>query len=374
MHLLAHVPNFRGTRPVGYAYDVTHTSHTQTAETFSKAKTYEGEFKHGKFHGKGTAKYASGFEYRGEWKNGLPNGTGWSTCKGVEYYGNWFHGQPHGTGKKTLQCGSTYEGEWRDGVPHGQGEEMSSAGDVYVGEWARGRYHGHGRFTCHDGSTFDGSWYSGVPDGDGKAITPGGIVIQGRWRYGRLHGRGRVLRSENDYYEGQWENGATVGTYTCCVNGMSFDGRWVNGVMIDFQIARAAADQSMAELLERERNAGMPSHVQKNKRRRKRNKKVGTLEQHVSSAINDKSDESIGNVDVLNAVDDLRCALHDSTSSEAMSSHDNACTICMNGQSCFACVPCGHCCLCQKCAGSLVLDQCPICREGIESLFRIYFS
>jgi len=35
-------------------------------------------------------------------------------------------------------------------------------------------------------------------------------------------------------------------------------------------------------------------------------------------------------------------------------------------------VPCGHRCVCAGCSGSLVGKPCPICRENVERVMRVY--
>ena len=37
---------------------------------------YDGEWKDGKYHGKGTIEYSDGTKYLGKWKDSLPNGKG----------------------------------------------------------------------------------------------------------------------------------------------------------------------------------------------------------------------------------------------------------------------------------------------------------
>ena len=54
---------------------------------------YEGDWKDGMLHGKGTYTWAVGHKYVGEWKNG----------------------KMHGKGTYTLPNGEKYEGKWRDG-------------------------------------------------------------------------------------------------------------------------------------------------------------------------------------------------------------------------------------------------------------------
>jgi len=47
------------------------------------------------------------------------------------------------------------------------------------------------------------------------------------------------------------------------------------------------------------------------------------------------------------------------------------CVVCMDEAQTFACVPCGHLCLCQNCRK---IDKCPMCRREVKSTIQIYPS
>eukprot|EP01129_Flabellula_baltica_P017053 TRINITY_DN932_c0_g1_i1.p1 TRINITY_DN932_c0_g1~~TRINITY_DN932_c0_g1_i1.p1 ORF type:complete len:277 (+),score=51.10 TRINITY_DN932_c0_g1_i1:46-876(+) len=52
-------------------------------------------------------------------------------------------------------------------------------------------------------------------------------------------------------------------------------------------------------------------------------------------------------------------------------SHSSWCTICMENEKTHACFPCGHLTYCAKCINYFT-DTCPICRERITSIIKIY--
>ena len=89
--------------------------------------------------------------YKGEWKNGLPNGRGTKhSYKDDSYiYGNFVDGFTEGYGKQTF--GQTwektqpyYEGEFKRNNYHGKGEYHYGDGDYYKGEWKDSKYNGQG--------------------------------------------------------------------------------------------------------------------------------------------------------------------------------------------------------------------------------------
>lgn len=79
-----------------------------------------------------------------------------------------------------------------------------------------------------------------------------------------------------------------------------------------------------------------------------------------------------GTVYFNRVIRDLSRSWDVSVSSDAAGS---PCCICLDQPREYACVPCGHLCLCENCIGK-VLDaswrQCPICRMNVSSCMRIY--
>ena len=47
------------------------------------------------------------------------------------------------------------------------------------------------------------------------------------------------------------------------------------------------------------------------------------------------------------------------------------CNICYINEKKYACVPCGHLCMCGECANRIV-DKCPICKDKINDIIKIY--
>ena len=89
--------------------------------------------------------------YKGEWKNGLPNGKGIRHFYKTDSYidGNFVDGFAHGYGKQTFEqtwekTQPYYEGEFNRNNYHGKGEYHYGDGDYYKGHWKDGKYHGQG--------------------------------------------------------------------------------------------------------------------------------------------------------------------------------------------------------------------------------------
>jgi hypothetical protein len=97
-------------------------------------------------------KFADGKgRYKGEWKNGLPNGKGIKhSYKDDSYiYGNFVDGYTEGYGKQTFEktwekTQPYYEGEFKRNNYHGKGEYHYGDGDYYKGDWKDSKYHGQG--------------------------------------------------------------------------------------------------------------------------------------------------------------------------------------------------------------------------------------
>jgi hypothetical protein len=89
--------------------------------------------------------------YKGEWKNGLPNGRGTKHAyKDDSYiYGNFVDGFSEGYGKQTFEqtwekTQPYYEGEFKRNNYHGKGEYHYGDGDYYKGDWKDSKYNGQG--------------------------------------------------------------------------------------------------------------------------------------------------------------------------------------------------------------------------------------
>ena len=89
--------------------------------------------------------------YKGNWKNGLPNGKGIKHFYNTDSYidGNFVDGFAEGFCKQTFEqtwekTKPYYEGEFKRNNYQGKGEYYYGDGDYYKGMWKDGKYNGQG--------------------------------------------------------------------------------------------------------------------------------------------------------------------------------------------------------------------------------------
>ena len=90
---------------------------------------------------------------------------------GGVYEGTFRNGLQHGRGTYTLPSGYRYEGDWVDGEVRGMGRATYPNGSVYEGQFENGKPHGKGKITYADGGTYEGDWVGGEITGQGRART-----------------------------------------------------------------------------------------------------------------------------------------------------------------------------------------------------------
>ena len=104
-------------------------------------------------------------ENKGVWEGGeVCVITGFVNFKhpdGGEYEGEWKNGKPHGKGTYKLPDGSKYSGEWNFGVLHGRGMSIEPNGVMDVGQFKNGKLC-KGTHIFQNGEKFVGEWKNGV--------------------------------------------------------------------------------------------------------------------------------------------------------------------------------------------------------------------
>ena len=88
----------------------------------------------------GNFSFPNGAKYKGELKDGIPNGQGTSTFRdGGKYVGEFKNGLLNGQGTFTWSNGNKYVGEFKNGLLNGQGISILFDGRKYVGQFKDGK-------------------------------------------------------------------------------------------------------------------------------------------------------------------------------------------------------------------------------------------
>jgi len=147
---------------------------------------YEGDWKHGRWTGRGRLSNGDGDFYEGGLKNDHKHGQGkMKFADGRTFEGEYLNGQMV-EGKMTYQDGSTYTGSWVDGMRHGRGRCVFTDESIYEGEFKEGEFFGHGKMTWNDGGWYEGEWLNGDMHGLGREVrADGSLRHDGEWLKGQ---------------------------------------------------------------------------------------------------------------------------------------------------------------------------------------------
>ena len=171
---------------------------------------YEGQWKNGRPHGKGTVKTHYGTVISGDnWVHGKLQGNGVETySSGRKYVGQFKNTKYHGIGTDHYPNGQTYRGEFKDGHPSGKGKLILADGSIYEGEFKDGLSNGRGKLLLAEGHVYIGEFFNGHPQGQGALISPDGSKYVGEFHKGHQHGYGvQYSAAGKKTYSGLWTNG-----------------------------------------------------------------------------------------------------------------------------------------------------------------------
>lgn len=126
------------------------------------------------------------------------------------YDGNYKNGKKHGKGTFIWADGSRYEGEWRNDMRYGIGTYTWPDGDIYTGEWENNRINGYGTFKSKSGFEYTGEWKDDKHNGFGKYILPNGNEYTGEFKEGIKQGVGVMKNADGTVIKGIWEDGFYV--------------------------------------------------------------------------------------------------------------------------------------------------------------------
>ncbi len=247
---------------------------------------YRGEFRDGKYSGKGAIYFSEGGRYIGNFENDKYEGFGiFHYSNGDTYFGNWLSGYRHGLGiYESAQDSLSREGIWKNdkfieerrvgsvnidisdyelinGVQNVEklpgcpivkvGKRLDQdrlalfkkcwgfykfknlterKGDYYEGEWLDGLPNGNGVYFLSNGDRYEGILKNGKQHGEGFYSYSKGGYYSGGWLDGKYDGVGNSVYQNGDWYFGEHKNGLRHGSgqYTS-FSGKISEGIWENG-------------------------------------------------------------------------------------------------------------------------------------------------
>lgn len=212
---------------------------------------YDGEWKNGLYHGKGTlinrtGRYDCNFvdgkiegfgvcyywdaddfkgvppwkvdltgpnvdRYEGNWRNGKEFGFGKYFCGDGGFYEGEWDVEKHGEGTYHYPNGSKYVGQYDQGERHGEGVYYYPTGGRYEGQWHRHQRHGHGVCSFSDGSRYEGRWEDDYRWGHGVMVFPDGVKYEGEWKRDQRHGGGIEYAIDGGVKQGNWDSDIFIG-------------------------------------------------------------------------------------------------------------------------------------------------------------------
>ena len=108
-------------------------------------------------------------------------------ANGDSYCGEYLQRRRHGSGVYTFRNGCSYSGGWQQGVRHGEGSMSYPDKGRYAGCWAAGKRDGYGVYSYSNGDRYSGGWVADRKQGKGVyAFAKSGEEVQGEWSNGRL--------------------------------------------------------------------------------------------------------------------------------------------------------------------------------------------
>ena len=194
---------------------------------------YKGEWKDGKFDGKGTLTEAWGGVYTGDFKNNLAHGFG----KQIEKDGTWWEGEVKNdllNGKAIMvnADGSSHEGEWVDFIPNGFGRAEDKYGSWSEGEFKDWLLNGKGIYVNFNGDIYKGDFVDGFLEGQGTYTTEKGVEVKGEFKKDLLHGKGTWKFENGDFAKGNFKSDLLHGYGTITyANGDKYEGNFIEGYL-----------------------------------------------------------------------------------------------------------------------------------------------
>ena len=209
--------------------------------------------------GRGTYKFKDKSIYEGYFKNGQMHGKGSLSFNEGKYIGNFRENKRHGEGRILYDSGDSYIGQFQHNLFHGKGKFSYTNGDVYKGHWSDGKKEGFGTYVFNNSDVYEGNFVNDLINGKGTLTTANREEKNGQWYNGTLVSQapkpvksntqsdlkpqtlrncnktdcdnviGKYTYSDGSYYEGRFVKNQPQGEGTCYYsNGSKYIGGWKN--------------------------------------------------------------------------------------------------------------------------------------------------
>jgi len=123
---------------------------------------YDGDWENDVKSGYGTYYFPDSSYYIGDWRNNLQHGTGFFNKQTITYKGDFKQGKYEGRGKLQKASGDLYIGDFLNGKYHGKGYYRWPNGEYYTGSFFNGKRHGKGAFCKPSSPPILQVWEHGV--------------------------------------------------------------------------------------------------------------------------------------------------------------------------------------------------------------------
>lgn len=169
------------TRPTNFQEKLSSDITYEVKEEYIDGSCYEGQKQRGMKHGRGKFVSCTGEILEGEWKNNDMDGFGTMYYRDgrIAYQGDWKRGRFHGKGAvyniNPVPC--TGGINWKDF------NEIEEYWIKYEGRFLLDQKHGVGLLTLSNGDCFEGVFNNDVAHGKGKLTELNGTCHTGIWEY-----------------------------------------------------------------------------------------------------------------------------------------------------------------------------------------------
>uniref|UniRef100_A0A3P9C260 Alsin Rho guanine nucleotide exchange factor ALS2 n=1 Tax=Maylandia zebra TaxID=106582 RepID=A0A3P9C260_9CICH len=152
--------------------------------------------------------------------------------KDAQYTGSWLAGRVHGRGTMKWPDGRLYKGNFKNGLEDGSGKLARNSSSVFIGQWVHDKKTGYGvydditrnmetqnkvssngRFTVVDigpGEKYMGMWLDDQRHGSAVVITQHSVYFEGTFRENKMSGPGLLMSDDDTVFHGEFTDDWTI--------------------------------------------------------------------------------------------------------------------------------------------------------------------